>query len=189
MNDAAIIAKLRRLKHLEPRQDTVMSIKKRVQRSAGISGSTYENSIAVFAHIFTPVYGFGALLLVLFIISYHILTVNPMQRAVATVRMATKSIETAQTTDAVIGEEKNLDRAQKEIAALNLKGVPGKYTSEECRTVYIEFEEYMRLYRDKIQKLLSQHPGSLPRLGSISEKIHTYEVQAETRWPDMKSPF
>ncbi len=186
MNDQDIIATLQLLKRLEPRDEVVSSIKRRVFHKTGISRSGNFNIASSFRFIFTPAFGFACVVLFLGITAYQFATYNPMPKTVAMVYTASSSLESAQSVESLLAQEVNLDAAQKNIEGLDLRGVPGKYTSQECHDIYIQYEQYMTDYRSKILTITNSDNSVSTGLQNILDKISKYEAINEIKWPSLK---
>ena len=76
--------------------------------------------------------------------------------------------------------------SQKNIEGLDLRGVPGKYTSQECHDIYAEYEQYMNDYRSKILMITNTSNTVDVKLQDIVEKISKYESINESKWPRLK---
>lgn len=180
MNDRELIKKLHTLKHLEPGDKTMASIKQKVFEETHIGKKSNWAGISEFLRsFFMPNYQLAlAFVLVLLVLGVAFFRINPMNEATLSMDIAVKSLQNT-TKDQIFSQEIHLDLAHAQLASLNLNGEPGKYTREQCHQIYETYEQYLATYKERLRDVKND-----PKATALSDKITRYQKEIEAKWPN-----
>jgi len=103
---------------------------------------------------------------------------NPMNRANLSIAYAETMLNMAKSPAQLRRNESILDNTHKRLAELNLVGVPGLYSKDQCEQAYNKFYNYMSVYEHKLENVDKDH-----NFENIKAKIVEYELEASKKWP------
>ena len=186
MNDKILIKKLSQLRQSDVNSDSLNRIKSRVYASVGILEAPKQNIFRYLSYVLNPKIASFTFIILISVFSYQTITFNQMVYTSKILDHSISSLNNSSTISDVLSEEKNLEKSQQNLEKLNLAGIEGKYTSQDCHNIYLKYENYIYEYKQKLSDLKSSSITESEKISDISAKISKYEEINDSKWPNLK---